>query len=280
MIWRSLKMTALMFTATCLVLLNGYIIAYLYEDVRSRFATLTLAHESETEDIVMPNSDPGADQHPESEAETDEVVPEEKKEEALLDAPAISQHPELYNGCEITTLTMLLQYYGIETDKMSMASTMIKDPTPVRRDAQGNIIYWGDPNVGFVGDVTGKNIGLGIYHGPILEQLQTYFPDAVNLTGRDFEDLERVVSGGDPVMVWTTVSFNVPKEHQWYVWDSPHGKVRATFQMHTVLLVGYDQNYVYVNDPQTGAKAKKIDKNRFIATWEAMGKQAVAYISP
>jgi len=44
-----------------------------------------------------------------------------------------------------------------------------------------------------------------------------------------------------------------------------------------VLLVGYDEQYVYVNDPYTGKANLPIEKDRFIQTWEAMGKQAISY---
>ena len=34
--------------------------------------------------------------------------------------PVILQNPELPNGCEITTLTAVLNYYGAETSKLEM----------------------------------------------------------------------------------------------------------------------------------------------------------------
>jgi uncharacterized protein YvpB len=43
------------------------------------------------------------------------------------------------------------------------------------------------------------------------------------------------------------------------------------------LLVGFDSAFVYVNDPLTGQKAKPVDKRSFIASWNALGSQALSY---
>lgn len=198
-----------------------------------------------------------------------------KKTSALLQAPIIRQFPELRSGCEVTSLAMLINYYGIDVDKMELADRMDKDETPMRLRKDGSIAYWGNPNIGFVGDVTGKSRGFGIYHGPLLNLMKQYIPTAVDLTEKPFEDIERQVSEGIPVIVWTTINFVIP--NNWVVWDSPLGPIRTTFSEHAVLLVGYDEESVYVNDPWTGRAAYKVNKERFIATWEAMGRQAISY---
>ncbi|MBP1155825.1 MULTISPECIES: C39 family peptidase [unclassified Paenibacillus] len=200
-----------------------------------------------------------------------------KKLSAMIDAPIIMQKPELFNGCEITALTMLFQYKGIKKNKMELVPEMKKDSTTIQYNPNGTIKYWGNPNLGFVGDVTGKQKGLGIYHAALSELLLKYIPTGVDLTGSSFDDLERQVSNGIPVLVWTTVSFTVPADKQWVVWDTSIGPIRTTFQEHTVLLVGYDEKNVYVNDPLSGRKQLRIEKERFIATWEALGKQALSY---
>jgi uncharacterized protein YvpB len=201
----------------------------------------------------------------------------ERAESAHIDAPLVLQMPELYNGCEIATLTMMFNYYGIDKNKMELVHELKIDPTPIQYDKNGNIRYWGNPNNGFVGDITGKRKGYGIYHSALYELLAQYIPTGVDLTGEEFETLEQKVAEGKPVIVWTTVSYTVPAEGQWQVWDSPLGPIKATFQEHTVLLVGYDQEHVYINDPRKDKKAIKVDKERFINSWEAMGKQALTY---
>jgi uncharacterized protein YvpB len=195
----------------------------------------------------------------------------------MLDAPVILQKPELYNGCEIATLAMLFQFYGIKKDKLELVPEMKKDTTKIRYNDNGTIRYWGNPNTGFVGDITGRQKGFGIYHAALYELLQKYIPTGLDLTGSSFDVLEQQVSDGVPVLVWTTVTFKAPSDDQWVIWDSPLGPFRTTFQEHTVLLVGYDENHVYINDPLSGKKQLRVEKEQFIASWEALGRQALTY---
>jgi uncharacterized protein YvpB len=204
----------------------------------------------------------------------------DRKSHVLLDAPVIGQHPELYNGCEITALAMLLAFKGLDVSKMKLADEIKKDQTSVQYDASGKIRVWGNPNTGFVGDVTGKRIGLGVYNEPLFELLQDYVTDAVNLTGESWDELEYYVSEGFPVIVWTTISFRPIASSDWVSWDSPTGTVKTTFKQHAALMVGYDEDHVYLNDPQTGRKNMKVDKQLFIQTWEAMDRQALSYGEP
>ncbi|UUZ95881.1 C39 family peptidase [Paenibacillus sp. P25] len=196
----------------------------------------------------------------------------------LLDAPAIRQLPELRSGCEVTSLAMLLQYYHVDKSKLELAGEMKMDPTPIRWNSDGSIASWGNPNLGFVGDVTGASKGFGIYHTALYELLKKYAPSAVDLTGKPFDGLEKKLRSGIPSVVWTTIDYNVPDK--WVVWDTPIGPIQTTFMEHAVLLVGYDGEFVYVNDPLTGRGKQKIEKERFVASWEAMGRQALSLTVP
>ncbi len=192
-----------------------------------------------------------------------------------LDVPLILQKPELYNGCEITSVAMLLAFAGQKVNKLELARKMPKDLTPIRKDSSGKAVFWGNPNVGFVGDVTGKRRGYAIYHQPLHRFLKTYIPSAVDLTGSPFASIERKLLSGKPVVVWTSVHYNPP--YRWVRWQSPSGPVRATFEEHAVVLTGVDRHSVYLNDPLSAKKHIRIEKTRFIRGWQALGKQAISY---
>jgi uncharacterized protein YvpB len=195
----------------------------------------------------------------------------------MLSAPLIPQLPELRNGCEITSLAMLLQFSGVKKSKMALAAELKRDPTPVKYEENGQISVWGDPNKGFVGDITGKKIGYSVYHGPLLDLLKRYQKSAVDLSGGTLYALEKKLKAGYPVVVWTTTNYQAPADKLWRTWVSPTGKIRATFSEHCVLLVGFDLNNVYINDPLSNKKQLKINKTIFLSGWYALGKQAISY---
>lgn len=194
----------------------------------------------------------------------------------LLDIPVIKQLPECHNGCEATSLTMMLNYAGIKVDKATVVSKMKKDTTPIKRDSTGKIIEWGNPQIGFVGDITGKSPGYSIDPVALAPVIDYYLPGkTLDLTGCSYETLESTISSGRPVAVWITVYFNNPTfPHNW----TSDGKVvKADFSQHAVLLTGMDEKSLYYNDPLSGAKNSKIDKTVFQSVWNKMGKKALSY---
>lgn len=193
----------------------------------------------------------------------------------ILDVPIIRQNPELKYGCEVTSLTMLLRHAGHGVDKISLANQVKKDPEPLVQK-NGDIKEWGDPNKGFVGDMTGVRKGFAVYNKPLEELLRRYVKErAVNLTGSTYETLLDSVAAGHPVVIWTTGDFQLPTK--WESWHKDGKKVVAPFDEHAVLLVGYDEQYAYVNDPLTGVKQQRVSHKAMQKSWEALGKQAISY---
>lgn len=195
----------------------------------------------------------------------------------VIDVPVQSQFPQLKNGCEVTSLSMLLTAVGHPIDKITLAKDQPKDPTKLVLGSDGVVKYWGNPNVGFVGSV--YDYGYGIYHGPMTKFINQLMPGtAVDLTGRPFSDLLAEVAKGHPVIVWTTATFR-PTD-MWQTWKSPEGTVRATMEEHTVLLVGYNRNELFVNNSLNGQRAQPVNKSEFIKAWRQLGEQAVTILRP
>ncbi len=195
----------------------------------------------------------------------------------LLRVTPQDQFPALPNGCEVTSLSMLLGAIGHPVSKMRLASLMPLDPTPRVLGPNGRIVSWGNPNVGFVGSVYVLPKGFGIYHGPLTRLVNRVLPGrGIDLTGHPFTDLLAKVAQGIPVVVWTTIplSPDVP----WVTWQSPEGPVHTTMDEHAVLLVGYGPKAVYINNPYNGEAAEAVPRARFIASWNVMGKQAVTTV--
>ena len=197
------------------------------------------------------------------------------QEQVLINAPIISQFPELVRGCEVTSLAMLLQFNGYQADKLTLAEQIKKDPTPYK--VENGQIFFGHPNNGFVGDMyTFAKPGLGVYHQPIKELAEQFAPGKViDLTGSDFTAVQMYLSQGLPVWVITNTTYNVLPASAFETWHTPSGIVRITYKEHSVLLTGYDKDYVYFNDPLTGKKNKKAPMNEFIQSWTQLGSQAI-----
>lgn len=199
-----------------------------------------------------------------------------KSQKILLDVPILSQKPELKYGCEVTSLAMLLQYAGIHIDKMELANQMPIDNDPIQRTQTGDITHWGNPNHGFVGDVSGKRAGYAIFVSPLQDLMEQYLPNrTVNLTGKEFNQTLSHVQNKKPVIIWTTGDFKAPD--RWEAWKHKGDIIKTPLDLHVVVLVGYEPNYLYVNDPLTGKKAQRIEMKAFLDSWEALGKQALTY---
>jgi uncharacterized protein YvpB len=193
----------------------------------------------------------------------------------LIDAPVMSQLPELPRGCEVTSLAMLLHDAGVSVDKMTLAKEVKKDPTPYQR--RNGKIFFGHPNEGFVGDMyTKENPGLGVYHKPIKELAEKYLPNQiVDLTGQSFEEIYPYLLNGSPVWVITNTTYRELPPNEFVEWQTPNGPIKITYREHSVLITGFDEQFIYFNDPLTGTKNKKAPKQEFIEAWEQMGRQAI-----
>nr|WP_102028078.1 C39 family peptidase [Salirhabdus sp. Marseille-P4669] len=195
----------------------------------------------------------------------------------LIDAPHSQQMPELPRGCEVTSLSMLLGHADVHVDKMTLANEIRRDPTPYQK--KNGQVFFGNPYDGFVGDMYSfETPGLGVYHGPIAELGEKYLPGRiVDLTGNNFDAVLDQLDQGKPVWVIVTSTFASLPQSYWRTWNTPSGEIQITYKEHSVLVTGYDENYIYFNDPLAAGKNSRASKESFIAGWEQIGKQAITY---
>lgn len=200
------------------------------------------------------------------------------KESNIINAPSIQQYPELPRGCEVTSLAMLLQYSGVKVDKMTLAKEIQKDPASYK--VTNGQVHFGNPEYGFVGNMYSLNEpGLGVYHEPIHKLAEQYLPNqTIDLTGREFNDLLYFLSNDIPVWVVTNTTFSQLNSSYFEEWQTASGPISITYKQHSVLLTGYDDKYIYFNDPLRKGKNQKEPKASFIKAWEQMGSQAITYI--
>lgn len=230
----------------------------------------TLAMAQQFENQTIPDE---ADHHEDIKKSLESTIASIKKAEVpvetILNIPLINQMaaPKLYNGCEITSLDMVLQFEGFEISKQMLANEIPKVPLTYKNGLRGN------PNIGFVGSISGSSAGLSVYHEPIAKLAEKYAGARVeDLTGDQISEIYKKIKQGIPVWVITTANFSPVGNLQ--TWDTPQGKVKVTFDEHSVVITGYSEQYVYINNPY-GFKNEKINREEFEESWVQMGRQAV-----
>lgn len=191
----------------------------------------------------------------------------------LSNVPLIQQLPELDRGCEVTSLAIMLQYAGIAVDKMQLANE-IKKVDFMNDGVRGN------PNEGFVGSIyTFSESGYGVYHRPLFQLAKKYLPNkAVDLTGKSIEELYKSVKSGQPVVMITNATFAPLDEDEFTTWETNSGDVSITYNEHCVVLIGYDEEFVYIRDPLEDSLDVKVPRGEFEKAWMQMGSQAISYV--
>ena len=195
----------------------------------------------------------------------------------ILDVPVINQHSSgLKYGCEAMATLMALKYktnQDFDNYKFGMSIPMDKTPLKTTRGYSG-VYQWGDPDVGFVGDITGKKMGSTIYPKPLTNYLKEMGHNQIDLSGCKLDLILDEVRKGNPVVAWVSLNMNTPND--WKTWKTPEGKqVKVTFSAHSVTITGVDDTYVYYNDSWTGTKNKKISKVQFEKVYNWRGSRAL-----
>ncbi len=203
---------------------------------------------------------------------------EPSKSTIISKVPHIMQYPELPRGCEVTSLAMLLRFLGKDINKMTLADEIKKDTTSFTY--QNGKIHFGNPNNGFVGDMKSRSKpGYGVYHEPVFELLRNYLDNnAIDLTGTSFENLIYFLYKGRPVWIITNYTFKPLPKNKFITWNTPSGEVKVTYDEHSVLITGYDDEYIFFNDPLSKNPGSKASKAEFIKAWEQMGSQAISFV--
>jgi uncharacterized protein YvpB len=170
--------------------------------------------------------------------ESDSSVPTEHAVAIPLEVPLIMQLPELPTGCEAAAVAMLLQYAGSTLTKIDVAEMMP---------------YSNDPYQGFVGNPWTED-GYTIYPQALMSLVYEQLGSAIDLTGATLADLWSYLQAGKPVVCWTADDLG-------YV--------------HCVVVTGYAEDTIYLNDPLSGATG--MSAADFDHIWSNNARRALSY---
>ena len=190
-----------------------------------------------------------------------------------LDVPLENQFEGivLENGCEITSLSMLLQYYGFEVNKNQLAKLLDYVPYALNKTTHGN------PDLGFVGDIKKGNEAMGVHVDPIAKvakQIVNEEFEVVAGKGRSFQDVLQQLQADTPVWILATLEMTIPSDADFISWQTKEGEMQVTPLIHSVVLTGMDAENVYYNDP-SGIKDARVSIADLEDIYNKMGKQSL-----
>ena len=171
----------------------------------------------------------------------------------IVSAPYIDQTERWVNGCESISSVMLLQAMCIAIDP----DTFIERDLPHAPywDYDGKL-YGPDPYEVYPGDPH-DHTGYGCYAPCIVQALQSALKhegaadrfEVLDVSGETAAQLCRFIDEGMPVVFWACI--NMRKEipgPEWKLLDTGE-RFCWTSNEHCMLLVGYDEEKYYFNDP-------------------------------
>lgn len=183
-----------------------------------------------------------------------------------INVPYISQKDRYPTGCESVSTVMLLQWLGYEISVDEFIEKYLDCHGFEMRDGQ---LYGPDPNEHFCGSPFNED-DFGCYAPVICKALEKVFRrcapklsgenggsdmayKAVDETGAPIHELlERYIDKGMPVIFWACIDMREPiVGPEWKLLDT--GEIFTWISNeHCMLLVGYDDDGYYFNDPYEG----------------------------
>lgn len=201
------------------------------------------------------------------------------RDEQELDVPVVMQNPELPHGCEITSLTAVLNYYGMNVTKLEMADTYLPKQKINTIDGQR---FGPNPNQAFAGNPRDKANGMYVFAAPIVKAAEVAIADkqadlrVTNMSKASQDEILQLVREGIPVVTWVTLDLSEPKTKstKGWIYKGETTPRDAYMNLHAVVLTGHLGDKVVVMDPLKGYVTYNVD--HFFKSYKELGEQAVA----
>lgn len=193
----------------------------------------------------------------------------------LLNVPYISQEGQYPTGCESVSTVMLLQYWGVSITVDKFIDEHLICGEQYWSDGK---LYGPDPNDRFVGNPRETN-SYGCY-APVIEQaLHTFLLPSqlciLNLTGVSFSELTSYIDRGEPVLIWATVDMKASYPGTVWIDEATGLPFQWTANEHCLVLVGYDADHYYCNDPYQSKGLIGYSRALLEQRYQEMGRQAI-----
>lgn len=190
--------------------------------------------------------------------------------------PVVLQNPLYPHGCEITSLTAVLNYYGMDVSKKIMVDQYLPKDDLVRSNGQ-----WigPDPAVKYAGDPADIENGMYAFAPVIEKAANSYIKKeqsklkVKNMTGATKEQILEKVKQGIPVITWVTLDLTAPKMKDGWTIKGTDREIEMYRNLHVVVVTGYQNGQMIVMDPLKGYVAH--DEDKFFKSFKEMKSQAI-----
>lgn len=188
----------------------------------------------------------------------------------------VLQNPAFPHGCEITAMTSVLNYYGIDVSKEKMVASYLPKEDFVRSNGQ-----WIGPNPAkkYAGDPADENSGMYAFAPVIEKAAKAIIKDekasvhVKNITGASKKEILAKVNQGIPVVTWVTLDLSSPKMKNGWTLKGTDKVIKMYRNLHVVVVTGYENGKVIVMDPLKGYVAH--DEDKFFKNFKEMKSQAI-----
>ncbi len=209
----------------------------------------------------------------------------EKSERVIVDVPYYSQK-DYPTGCELVSMSMVLAFHGFDITAGDIMKKGYMKSAEIYTKGKSAVKYGGDPNLVFIGSPDRKS-GYGCMSGAVTLALGRYLAPQerkldkkyriTDLGGKSLDEIcDDYIDREIPVIVWCSIdmkptftnlrnSWIIEKTGERYIWKSNE---------HCLVLVGYDDENYYFNDPLV-KKNTKYMKRLVERRYGEMGMQAV-----
>lgn len=180
----------------------------------------------------------------------------------ILDAPLHKQERSL--SCESSAAAMAAQFYGLPIDESDILNALPRHE---------------DPNLGFRGNVDGSYGGIddyGTYAEPIRQVLIKMGLEASHLNG-GIDEIKQHLREERPVIAWITYRMQVQTPRQ--VTLSNGTAVTMVPYEHTILIVGYNADGLWIHDPYDGTRTW-YGETDFLRSFAYLGNMALVVGPP
>ena len=190
----------------------------------------------------------------------------------LENVPAVNQFPDYPVGCESVALYELLKAYNVDVTIDDIVEKLKKGDAPYE---ENGILYGGDPEIEFLGDPRDYR-GWGVYEKPIEDVANIFKQGIKNITGTSLNDVLKLVKDGYPVQVWVTIKLSESGIYRTWINKETGKEIGWKRNLHSVVIVGYSDDYVVVCDSDIGATVR-YDRKTFEDRYNYLGKRALYY---